>query len=214
MTEPTHRSSSGSATETIEPPAADPGEVADEEAAAPDEPAAPDPAAPDLPAVVSRSRRATVLVAVLAVVTVALTAAAVVLGGELRAATAREQAGTTAVAVARQQAINLLTVDGDSVDAQLQSLLDGTTGDFRREFEGVRQAFADTVRQGQVVSTGDVVRAGLAELDGESARVLLALDSTVRNVQAPDGQPRRYRIAVDVELVDDRWLVSGMEFIP
>jgi ketosteroid isomerase-like protein len=118
------------------------------------------------------------------------------------------------VQVAGQQAVNLLTVNGDNVDGQLAALTGNSTGDFQRQFEGITKTFGDVVRQGKVNSTGRVEAAGVDQLNGDTARVQLALSSTVTNSQASDPQTRQYRITVDLQRKEDRWLVAGMQFVP
>lgn len=151
---------------------------------------------------------------VLVALTVAVVATGVVFGLQVRSNRSEDTRRTEAVDVARQQAINLMTVNSENVDSQLNGLLDGTTGAFRREFEGVRDVFAQVVRTGEIDSKGVVDQAGVASLDEHSARVLLALTSTVSNAEQPQAQPRRYRIAVELERESDRWLVTKMEFVP
>lgn len=150
----------------------------------------------------------------LVALTVAVVATGVVFGLQTRSNSAEDARRAEVVAVARQQTINLMTVNSDNVDGQLNGLLDGTTGAFRREFEGVRDIFAQVVRNGKVDSKGVVDQAGVVSLSEDSARVLLALTSTVSNAEQPEAELRRYRIAVELERESDRWLVTKMEFVP
>jgi Mce-associated membrane protein len=148
------------------------------------------------------------------VLVLGIVASAVVGGLAVRADRAADADRDAVVAVARTQALALMSVNADSIDSQLDTVLDGTTGSFRRDLEGIRQAFAQVVRDGKVDSQGTVDLAGVKDLDGHQGTVLLALSASVTNSQSPQAQPRRYRISVDVVREADRWLVAGMEFVP
>jgi Mce-associated membrane protein len=148
------------------------------------------------------------------VLVLGIVASAVVGGLAVRADRAADADRDAVVAVARTQALALMSVNADSIDSQLDTVLDGTTGSFRRDLEGIRQSFAQVVRDGRVDSQGTVDLAGVKDLDGHQGTVLLALSASVTNSQSPQAQPRRYRISVDVVREADRWLVAGMEFVP
>lgn len=70
------------------------------------------------------------------------------------------------------------------------------------------------VRQGKVDSTGTADEAGVSELTHDTATVLVAVRSTVKNTQTPQGAPRMYRMSVKLAKEGDKWLVSGMQFVP
>ncbi|HVV12664.1 hypothetical protein [Amycolatopsis sp.] len=150
----------------------------------------------------------------LTVLTLAAIGAGVLFFLRTRADDEQDRLRAEAVQVAGQQAVNLLTVNGQNVDAQLAALTAGATGDFQRQFEGIAKTFGDVVRQGKVDSTGRVEAAGVDQLTADTARVQLALSSSVSNAQAAGPQTRQYRITVDLDRKDNRWLVSGMQFVP
>lgn len=157
-----------------------------------------------------RPRTAASVLAVLLVVAVALAAVMGVLAWQ---AHGRDSAATAAVAAARQVAVNLTTMKADTADQDLQRLLESATGEFRSEFADRQQPFVQVVKQAKVSTVGDVVGAGLDRLDGGTARVLVAVHSTVKNAAAQQGEPRDYRLAVTMQQIDDRWLASGVEFV-
>jgi Mce-associated membrane protein len=60
-----------------------------------------------------------------------------------------------------------------------------------------------------------VTEAGISDMDGDVAHVLLAVQSTVRNKAAADGESRTYRMDLQMERQDDAsWLVSRVDFVP
>lgn len=161
-----------------------------------------------------RNWRFRAVVAALAVLTVLAVAAGIFSYMQVRSDSEADRLRAEAVQAASQQAVNLLTVNSGNVDAQLAALTGNATGDFQRQFEGIAKTFGDVVRQGQVDSTGRVESAGVDQISGDTARVQLALSSDVRNAQSKDPQTRQYRITVDLERKEDRWLVAGMQFVP
>jgi Mce-associated membrane protein len=122
---------------------------------------------------------------------------------------AREQA----LAAARQTTVNFVTISAGSVDRDLQRVADGATGDFKDEFtKGLAQVRAAVI-ENKVDSQGTVLRAAIVSADRSSAIVLVAVDATVHNVNAPDGRLTHYRIRTNLARVGGAWLVSKLEFV-
>lgn len=123
------------------------------------------------------------------------------------------RAGEAAAAAARAEVERLITISDTGSEATLEKLLDGATADFRAELERratqLRKALADS----KVTATGDIVSSGVVKLDDERATVIVAAEGTVRNATSDADQPRSYRLSVDLQRVDDAWLVSGLEFV-
>jgi Mce-associated membrane protein len=126
-----------------------------------------------------------------------------------------ESAHQAALAAAKQTTVDFVTISASSVDADLQRIADGATGDFKDEFTRSMPQVRQAVVENQVQSTGAVLRAGLVSGDLDSAVVLVAVDASVRNVSAPDGRISHYRIQVDVALEpgSGRWLVARLQFV-
>jgi Mce-associated membrane protein len=128
---------------------------------------------------------------------------------------ALEQAHQHALAAAKQTTVNFVSVSAASVDGDLQRITAGATGEFKEEFTRGQAQVRAAVVENKVESRGTVLRAGLLSGDRRSAVVLVAVDATVKNVNAPDGRPSHYRIQVD--LTKDRgsgtWLVSRLQFV-
>jgi len=101
------------------------------------------------------------------------------------------------------------------VDGDLRRIVAGAVGDFKDEFLRGQDQVRAAVVENKVESHGTVLRAALVSGDLRSAVVLVAIDATVRNVNAPDGRPSHYRI--QVEMIRDRssgnWLVSRLQFV-
>src|ERR1700747_985452 len=65
------------------------------------------------------------------------------------------------VAVARQGAVNLTTIDYNEADADVLRILNTATGPFYDEFSKRSQPFIDVVKQARSKSEGTVTEAGL-----------------------------------------------------
>ena len=156
-----------------------------------------------------RSRLLIALAATCAILAVA----AVVLGFQLRRHAQLEDARQDALRAARQSALNLTSIDNERFDESAQRVLEGATGDFRREFEDNTESLKRLLAENQVNAQGNVLEAGLVRADKSNATALVVVDSTVRNVATPGGRVNTYRMQIEVERVDDRWLTSGLRFV-
>lgn len=152
-----------------------------------------------------------VLLALLAGVVVCLAVAAVMLG--LRAAddTRREAQRAAAVQAARQEMVNLMTVDYRTVDSAIARILQGATGSFKDDFAANSAKFVDTVTKAESTSQATVQASGVVSFSDTSAQVLVALDSVVKSPDKPQGVLNHTRWQVTVDKVGNRWLVSKLE---
>lgn len=149
-----------------------------------------------------------------ALATVVLLGLGVLFGLQVRSDAIDTNHRDTALMVARDRVLELTTLSYKDIDRQLQSLLDSSTGEFRRQFQGTLGTFAEVVRRSKVEATGTVAEVAMVRLGDEAARIFVAATATVKNADSKSPEPRRYRLAVDLERVGDDWLVSGMEFVP
>lgn len=125
----------------------------------------------------------------------------------------RDARRTAILAAARQHAVNFTTLDYRRLDRDLARVLDGATGQFRRQFKAGTADLSTLVTENQAVSKGEVLEAGIVSDDADSARVLVVADSTVTNTADPGPQKRYYRLQLDLVLRGDRWLVSDLQFV-
>ena len=114
---------------------------------------------------------------------------------------------------ARQSALNLTSIDNREFDEDVQRVLDGSTGAFKADFEARAEDLESVLKDNQVVSQGDVVEAGIVRSDERTATALVVVDSEVRNTAAPEGRVNTYRMRLELERVDGRWLTSMLEFV-
>jgi Mce-associated membrane protein len=159
------------------------------------------------------TRRLLTASAGLAVVLVVLVVASIVLAVRWQhdqAATADRQA---AIAAARQEVVNLTSLNSKTSGSDMQQILNGAADAFRSEFKENENAFESIVTQAGMHSAGHIDEAGIATMTGSTARVLLAADATMQSSKSSP-ETRSYRIAADMVKQNGRWLLSNVEFIP
>lgn len=120
-----------------------------------------------------------------------------------------------AQSAARQTVVDFLTISASSVDKDLRSVLEGATGEFKKQYEAGMSEVRTAVTENKVSSTGRVLRSGVVSGDGDSAVVLVAVDARIKNVRTPEGRKAHYRVQVDMVYDDEeeRWLVARLEFV-
>jgi Mce-associated membrane protein len=154
-----------------------------------------------------------VLIALVAAVALAALVGTAVLAPRSSDAAARDARRTEVLASARQAAVNFTTLDYRHLDRDLNRVLAGSTGGFRRQFQAGTKDLRSLVAGNRAVSRGEVLEAGLVSDDGDSARVLVVADSTVTNTASPTPTRRHYRISLDLVQRSGRWLVSDLSFV-
>lgn len=175
---------------------------------------APDPTGDEPPGVASPRRSwmiGMIVLVVAAILLASLTAFNYGRIGQADSVRLREQ---TILQIARQGVLNVTSLSHQNIDATLKNLVDGSTGEFRKQFEGRSSTFKDMVAQSAVVSEGTITEAGIESSDDHSGKAIVAVRAKVSNKAAPQGEQRQYRMAVNVVREGDRWLVSGLEFVP
>lgn len=119
------------------------------------------------------------------------------------------------VAAASQGVVEMLSIDHATADADIASILDDATGEWKSDFEGRSGSFASVVRDASVSTTGEVLGAGLeAHNPDGSSTVLVAARSKVTNTAGADEEPRSWRLRVGVTEQDGSFKISKMEFVP
>ena len=150
---------------------------------------------------------------------VALAAGAVLLGMRAKDARDRDDARAAALAAARQQAVNMTTIDYRTAERDLNRIIERASGELRRQFARQREQFPDILARDQSQSVGVVLAAGLASLDGNRASAVVAVDATVNNTaiekeQGAEGEGvlKHYRMHMRLVHTGGRWLVEQVAF--
>jgi Mce-associated membrane protein len=117
------------------------------------------------------------------------------------------------VQVARQGALNLTTIDHSRVDADVQRILDSSTGLFREDFQNRSQPFVDVVKRVQSKSEGAITEAALESTSGDSAQVLVSV-SVETWASGTQQDTKSWRMRIQVQNTGDGAKVSNVEFVP
>jgi len=131
---------------------------------------------------------------------------------DAEAAAAEDQA---AVDAARNQTLTWANVDYRKADEYVSAVESGSTGDFLQQFQKSEKGTRYLLKLNKSVQVPSIPQdgVGLVEREGDTARVLIAMDATVSNKNTDKPQPRQYRLQVTVTKVDGQWKTSGLEFI-
>jgi Mce-associated membrane protein len=151
---------------------------------------------------------------VLALVLVAGLVAAGLLGRQWYDGRQLDAARQQALAAARQEVTDFVSISSSTVDSDLARIAAGASGEFKDEFTRDMPQVRAAVVQNKVDSKGTVLRAAVVSSDRRTAVVLVAVDATVKNTNAPDGRLSHYRIQVSLTRDGSgRWLVSQLQFV-
>jgi Mce-associated membrane protein len=158
-----------------------------------------------------RGRISLPLVPVLGVLLVLLLAA----GGWLWSTRPESSAVTTddyveVLQAARSGVVDLTSFDHLTIDDDIAQVRRVATGDLLdesvAELEEQRGRFAEV----QAVVNTEVIGAAVTRADDTSGTALLVIQSTQQSTAAERPQIVKYRIQVELQKVDDRWLLSGI----
>ena len=116
--------------------------------------------------------------------------------------------------VGRQAALNLTTINYTHVDADVQRILDSSTGGFYDDFRNRSRPFIDVVKQVQSTTEGSITEAGLESTHGDTAQVLVAVSVKTTNAGVAEQEPRAWRMRIEVHKVGDGAKVSNVQFVP
>lgn len=161
-----------------------------------------------------RSRRNLVVLVGLTGAVAVLIAVGVIFGIRVLQTDTEEVRREAALQTARQFALDLITINYQTAERDVQKVIDGSTEQVPEEFFAMPvPTFVDFTKQARLESTGEVTSAGVERVDENSARVLVAVRVTARDVATPEGTPLNYRWGMELVWTSDRWLVSKVELV-
>lgn len=115
---------------------------------------------------------------------------------------------------ARDGALNFTTMDWRDVDADVQQILDGATGDYYLTFsQGEQLPFLQEIVRSKAVTRGTVTQSGMESETDTEARVLVTVTVETTNEGIPGSISRSWRMRVIVENADDQMKVSRIEIL-
>jgi Mce-associated membrane protein len=128
-------------------------------------------------------------------------------------AAAQERYGDV-LSAARDEVEAFINIDYRDAQASIDAVAAGATGEFAEQYDTSTEGVVDLLEQNESVMDGEVLWAGVTDLDADSATVLAATQGTVAN-KASEGEPvaRYFRLKLDLQLVDGEWRTSNLEFV-
>jgi hypothetical protein len=107
--------------------------------------------------------------------------------------------------------VDLTSFDHLTLDDDIEQVRRVSVGDLREEAVAELDGRRDQITEAQAVVNTEVVGAGVTRADESSATVLLVIQSTQESSTSEQAQVVRYRIEVELEKSDGRWLLSGIK---
>jgi Mce-associated membrane protein len=117
-------------------------------------------------------------------------------------------ARASALAAGRQIGVDLASYDYRHIDADFTRVSNEGTGSFLKDFATQSAGVRDAIVAARAVSTAQVASAGVVNADAHSAQVVVALNRTVTNSQAPKGTQSALGVQIFLVHRGGRWLAS------
>lgn len=118
------------------------------------------------------------------------------------------------VDAAREGVTALLSIDHTHAKADVQRVLDLSTGTFHDDFQRSADDFVKTALDSSVVTRGTVNATALDTVDGNRGVVMVVATSQVTNTNGAKNDPRPFRMSVTVTCEPDMCKMSDVEFVP
>lgn len=155
-------------------------------------------------------------------VLVLLVACAAVVGGVItwrthddrsRDAVEQERYGAV-LASATTEAEAFINIRYDEAQESIDKVAEGATGEFREQYASSTDGVIKVLEENKSIMEGEVLWAGVVDVDNDSATVIAATTGTVSNNQT-DNKPvvRNFRLQLDLVLEDGRWLTRDLQFV-
>jgi hypothetical protein len=159
----------------------------------------------------TRSRLSLPLVPTLAAVLVLLLAAVGYLWfTRAEASAVRTGHYVEALQAARSGIVDFTSFDHLTLDDDIEQVRRVSTGDLRDESVTQLEERRQQITEAEAVVNTEVIGAGVTRADEDDATVLLVIQSTQQSAASPQAQVVKYRIQVELQKVDGRWLLSGI----
>jgi Mce-associated membrane protein len=127
---------------------------------------------------------------------------------------AEQQRSAEFAAAARQGVVTLMSLDFNHAEDNVKRILDNTTGDFKKDFEGQADEFIGVARQSKVTTEATVNSTAVQTMTKDTATVLVAVTTKVSNAASPEQEPRSWRLRVDMARDGGQLKLGKVEFVP
>lgn len=107
-----------------------------------------------------------------------------------------------------------INIDYRNAQESIDAVAAGATGEFAEQYDSSSEGVVELLEREKSVMDGEVLWAGVSDIDSDSASVLVATTGTVQNQSTGNESVARYfRLKLDLQHVDGEWLTSNLEFV-
>jgi Mce-associated membrane protein len=131
-----------------------------------------------------------------------------------RQTVAEQQRSAEFAAAARQGVVTLMSLNFSRAQEDVQRIIDNTTGDFKKDFEGQAGDFTKVAQDSKVITEATVNATAVQSMTRDTATVLIAVTTRVSNVASKEQAPRSWRLSVDVARDGGQIKLAKVEFVP
>ncbi|OBA64213.1 hypothetical protein A5647_03440 [Mycobacterium sp. 1100029.7] len=124
-----------------------------------------------------------------------------------------QEAGRQAQQAAIAYAQVLTSIDANKVDENFRQVLDGATGEFKDMYTQSSVQLRQLLIDNKASAHGVVVDSAVQSESTDKVVVLVFIDQTVANSQAPDPRIDRSRIKMTMQKVDGRWRAAKVQLL-
>lgn len=121
-------------------------------------------------------------------------------------------AAKVALEAASKGSVAILTYSPDSLDKDFAAAKTHLTGDFLSYYtQFTEKVVSPAAKQKAVKTTAAVVRSAVAELQPDSAMVLVYINQNTTSKENPDGAFAASAVKVGMKKIDGTWLISSFD---
>jgi Mce-associated membrane protein len=152
--------------------------------------------------------------ALVVILTVGLLGASAWMTFQHRQVVAEQQRTAEFAAAARQGVVTLMSLNFNSAADDVKRILDNTTGDFKKDFQGQADQFTKVAQESKVITEATVNATAVQSMTKDTATVLVAVTTQVSNVASKQQEPRSWRLRVDMARDGGQLKLAKVEFVP
>ncbi|MET8427861.1 hypothetical protein [Nocardia sp. NPDC004860] len=115
----------------------------------------------------------------------------------------------------RQEAVNLISPSVKDPAGSADRIVKDATGQWLTEFQGTKDKFVGAINDSKTDSVGEILGAGIERHNPDgSTTVLVTAVSKVTNAAGAKGDPRTWRLRIDVVHTGGGYKLSKVEVVP
>ncbi|MDT5179696.1 MAG: Mce-associated rane protein [Mycobacterium sp.] len=131
-----------------------------------------------------------------------------------RQATEEQQRSAEFAAAARQGVVTLMSLNFNNAADDVKRIIDNTTGDFKKDFQGQADEFTKVAQESKVITEATVNATAVQAMSKDTATVLVAVTTQVSNVASKQQEPRSWRLRVNLARDGGQLKLAKVEFVP